>query len=149
MADAISADALTVKSNVIPAFSIYYLLMVHDHMMYFGDKALVKRHLLAIDGILGFFDRNLSEQGLVGKSGGPIMRHRYWSFIDGAGVWDSGVPAATGKGSGSVTMESLLYLYGLQKAAELTEFAGRTDTAAEYRQRAGALSDAIRTHCFE
>ena len=87
MADAISADALTVKSNVIPAFSIYYLLMVHDHMMYLGDKALVKRHLPAIDGILGFFDRNLSEQGLVGKSGGPIMRHRYWSFIDWAGVY--------------------------------------------------------------
>ena len=49
---ALSADAPTVKSNVIPAFSIYYLLMVHDHMMYFGDKALVKRHLPAIDGIL-------------------------------------------------------------------------------------------------
>ena len=48
----INADAPTVKSNVIPAFSIYYLLMVHDHMMYFGDKALVKRHLPAIDGIL-------------------------------------------------------------------------------------------------
>lgn len=111
----INADAPTVKSNVIPAFSIYYLLMVHDHMMYFGDKALAKRHLPAIDGILGFFDRNLSEQGPVGKSGGPIMRHRYWSFIDWAGVWDSGVPAATGKGSGSVTMESLLYLDGLQK----------------------------------
>ena len=106
----INADAPTVKSNVIPAFSIYYLLMVHDHMMYFGHKALAKRHLPAIDGILGFFDRNLSEQGPVGKSGGPIMRHRYWSFIDWAGVWDSGVPAATGKGSGSVTMESLLYL---------------------------------------
>ena len=96
----INADTPTVKSNVIPAFSIYYLLMVHDHMMYLGDKALVKRHLPAIDGILGFFDRNLSEQGLVGKSGSPIMRHRYWSFIDWAGVWDSGVPAATGKGSG-------------------------------------------------
>lgn len=111
----INADAPTVKSNVIPAFSIYYLLVVHDHMMYFGDKALAKRHLPAIDGILGFFDRNLSEQGPVGKSGGPIMRHRYWSFIDWAGVWDSGIPAATGKGSGSVTMESLLYLDGLQK----------------------------------
>ena len=108
----INADAPTVKSNVIPAFSIYYLLVVHDHMMYFGDKALAKRHLPAIDGILGFFDRNLSEQGPVGKSGGPIMCHRYWSFIDWAGVWDSGVPAATGKGSGSVTMESLLYLDG-------------------------------------
>ena len=36
----INADTPTVKSNVIPAFSIYYLLMVHDHMMYLGDKAL-------------------------------------------------------------------------------------------------------------
>lgn len=144
----INADAPTVKSNVIPAFSIYYLLMVHDHMMYFGDKALVKRHLPAIDGVLGFFARNLTAQGLVGKIGGPIMRHRYWSFIDWAGAWDSGVPGACSKGSGSVTMESLLYLYGLQKAAELADFAGRTDTAAEYRKRADALSEAVCKHCF-
>ena len=144
----VHADAPTVKSNVIPAFSIYYLLMVHDHMMYFGDKALVRQHLPAIDGVLGFFDRNLTAQGLVGKIGGPILRHRYWSFIDWAGAWDSGVPGAYGKGGGSLTMESLLYLYGLQKAAELADFAGRADTAAEYRQRATVLSDAIRAHCF-
>ena len=61
---------------MIPAFSIYYLLMVHDHMMYLGDKALVKRHLPAIDGIHGFFDRNLSEQGLGGKNGGPLFGPR-------------------------------------------------------------------------
>ena len=76
------------------------------------------------------------------------MRHRYWSFIDGAGVWDSGVPAATGKGSGSVTMESLLYLYGLQKAAELAEFAGRTDTAAENQSVPIALGSIRAQHWF-
>lgn len=144
----VNADAPTVRSNVIPAFSIYYLLMVHDHMMYFGDKALVKRHLPAVDGVLGFFDRNLTAQGLVGKIGGPILRHRYWSFIDWSGAWDSGVPGACSKGEGSLTMESLLYLYGLQKAAELADYAGRPDTAAEYRQRAEALSNAIRARCF-
>ena len=132
---------------MIPAFSIYYLLMVHDHMMYLGDKALVKRHLPAIDGILGFFDRNLSEQGLVGKSGSPIMRHRYWSFIDWL-VCGFRCTGCNRKGQRFGYNGSLLYLYGLQKAAELAEFAGRTDTAAEYRQRAGALSDAIRTHCL-
>lgn len=63
----INADAPTVKSNVIPAFSIYYLLMVHDHMMYFGDKALAKRHLPAIDGILGFLTGIFRNRALWGK----------------------------------------------------------------------------------
>ena len=46
--------------------------MVHDHMMYFGDKALVRLHLPAIDRILSFFDSHLMENGLVGKIGAPI-----------------------------------------------------------------------------
>ena len=121
----VNCDAPTIGSNVIPGFSIYYLLMVHDHMMYFGDKALVKTHLPAIDRILGFFDEHLTDQGLVGKVGGILMRDKYWSFIDWAGKWETGVPGATGQGSGSIIMESLLYLYGLQHAAGLAGYVGR------------------------
>ena len=144
----VNADAPTVRSNVIPGFSIYYLLMVHDHMMWFGDKALVKKHLPAIDQILAFFDRNLNDLGLVGRVGGKIMRHKYWSFIDWSGKWDSGVPGAADQGCGSITMESLLYLYGLQHAAELADFAGRPGLAEEYRERAEALKAAIRAACL-
>ena len=145
-----NSDAPTVKSNVIPGFSIYYLLMVHDHMMYFGDRALVKLHMPAIDQILVFFDRNLTADGLVGKVGGPIMRARYWSFIDWSTKWNAngGVPLATNEGSGSLTMESLLYLMGLQKAAELADYIGRGGLASEYRERAEILKAAIRKHCF-
>ena len=145
-----NSDAPTMKSNVIPGFSIYYLLMVHDHMMYFGDRELVKRHLPAIDQILAFFDRNLTKDGLVGKVGGPIMRDRYWSFIDWSTKWNAngGVPLATTKGSGSLTMESLLYLYGLQKASDLADYVGRSGLASEYRERAQLLKAAIRVHCF-
>ncbi len=66
--------------NVIPAFSIYYIAMVHDHMMYFGDPKLVRHHIAAIDQILGYFDDHLEKRGLVGKTGGHISE-RYWSFI--------------------------------------------------------------------
>ena len=144
----VNADAPTVKSNVIPGFSIYYLLMVHDHMMYFGDKELVKLHLPAVDRVLAFFDRHLLPSGMVGKVGGPIMRHHYWSFIDWTDKWDSGVPKAYAKGDGAITMESLLYLYGLQKAAELADFAGRPGLGEEYRTRADTLCTAIRENCF-
>ena len=144
----VNCDAPTVGSNVIPGFSIYYLLMVHDHMMYFGDPALVRQHLPAIDGILAFFDRSLDASGLVGKIGGKLMRARYWSYIDWAGKWDSGVPNAADRGTGSITMESLLYLYGLQHAAELASFVGRDGLAEEYRIRAETLRAAIRDHCL-
>ena len=144
----INADAPVVKSNVIPGFSIYYVLMVYDHMMYFGDQQLVKQHLPAIDRVLAFFDSHLLSSGMVGKIGGPIMRHPYWSFIDWARKWDSGVPGAYAKGDGAITMESLLYLYDLQKAADLADFVQRTGLGYEYRNRAEALKAAIRKNCI-
>ncbi|MBR1758154.1 MAG: hypothetical protein IJ744_05420 [Lachnospiraceae bacterium] len=146
----VNCDAPTVKSNVIPGFSIYYLLMVHDHMMYFGDRELVKEHLPAIDRILAFFDGHINELGMVGKIGGPIMRDKYWSFIDWSTLWGAtgGVPTACQKGCGSITIESLLYLYGLQHASELAAFVGRAGLAEEYRERAGLLRTAIQKNCL-
>ncbi|MGN1022716.1 MAG: alpha-L-rhamnosidase C-terminal domain-containing protein [Lachnospiraceae bacterium] len=146
----IGAAAPEVKSNPIPSFAIYYLLMVYDHMMYFGDRELVRRNLPAIDGILHFFDVHLAPNGLVRHVGGPLLRDRYWSFIDWSTKWNrySGVPNAVAKGSGSLTMESLLYLYGLQKAAALASFVGRDGLAAEYQKRGEALKAAIQRECF-
>lgn len=132
--------------NVIPGFSIYYILMLHDHMLYFGDRELLRRHLPTVDGILEFFRRSLNAQGLVGKVGGHNGRARYWSFIDWVQEWDTGVPNATN--AGPITMETLLYIYGLQHAAELCDFLGRRDTASEYRERAQAAQQAVNAHCI-
>ncbi len=138
-----NSDAPTVKSNVIPSFSIYYLMMVYDHMMYFGDKALVQDHLPAIDAILSHFERHRMENGLVGHLGGPLMRDRYWSFIDWTPQWKetAGVPTAINQGTRSLTMESLLYIYGLMHAAELCDFVGRQGMAEEYRKKAEELKE--------
>ena len=145
---AINACAPANRSNVIPGFAIFYLLMVHDHMMYFGDKALVRQHLPAIDRVLTFFGTHLNNLGVVGKVGGKIMRSRYWSFIDWSARWDGGVPNASDQGTGAITMESLLYLYGLQHAAELADYIGFPDMAQDYRDRAEKLKTSIRSHCF-
>ncbi len=138
----------TVGPNIIPGFSIYYILMIHDHMMYFGDKALVRRYLATVDGILEFFHRALDARGLVGRIGGPLGRNRYWSYVDWAPEWNStmGVPDAIL--DGPITMESFLYAYGLCRAADLAEYVGRDGQAAEYRERAEAMKTAIRTYCL-
>ncbi len=134
--------------NVIPGFSIYYILMIHDHMMYFGDKDLVKKHSPVIEQILGFFDRNLSDNGYVDKIGGLLLESPFWSFIDWAEQWNptTGMPPAGIKGA--LTMESLLYIMGLLHASELAKFIGRDDQANEYLKRAESVKKAIREHCI-
>ena len=134
--------------GVIPCFSLFYILMVYDHMLYFGDQALVKNHLPTIDRILSFFDKNLTEEGIVGKIGAELLPGPYWSFIDWSQSWPGGVPTASKQKTGNLTMESLMYLYALKKSAALSEFAGRKGVAEEYHARAEALAVAIRRTCF-
>ena len=137
-----------VNVNVIPTFSIFYILMLHDHMMYFGDRALIARHLDTVSRALAFFHAHRTPEGLVDKIGGVNGLAPFWSFIDWAEDWmptegmpDSGL-------QGPVTMESLLYLYGLQSAAALEDYAGGTH-ASEYRARADALRSALLMHCTD
>lgn len=133
-------------SNVIPGFAIYYIMMVYDHMMFFGDKKLIKTHLGAIDGVLEYFDNHLEGRGIVGKTGGHISE-RYWSFIDWSVPWGPTVGTPPSGLKGPITMESFLYIFGLQHAAKLCDYVGRTDTAAEYRSRAQQVQNAINTYC--
>lgn len=144
----INCCAPTCEANVIPGFSIFYILMVYDHMMYFGDKELVRDHFPTIDGILRFFETHINEKSLVGKLGGPIMQQSYWSFVDWSKPWSetAGVPLATLQGP--ITMESLLYVMGLLSAAHLAAYIGREGLAEEYRDRAEAVKLAIREHCM-
>lgn len=131
--------------NVIPGFSIYYILMLHDHMMYFGDKEMLEDFMPSVEGILNYFYRH-QENGLVRKIGG-LNGERFWSFVDWTPEWDktTGVPEATL--SGPITMESLLYIMGLQAAAEILEYLGRKEQASLYRDRAESGRQAVRKLC--
>lgn len=135
------------NTNVIPGFSIYYILMVYDHMMYFGDPVLVAEHMPAIDQILHYFERHLTKEGYVEKVGGINMEARFWSFIDWAREWNdtSGMPTAGLKGP--LTMETLLYIYGLQHAACLADFLGRMEEGRIYRERAVKAQKAVLACC--
>lgn len=136
------------NTNVIPGFSIYYILIVYDHMMYFGDRTLVAEHMPAIDQVLHYFERHLTEEGYVEKVGGINMEARFWSFIDWAEEWNdtSGMPTAGLKGP--LTMETLLYIYGLQHAGSLADFLGRGEEAKLYRERAKKAQESVRKYCM-
>ena len=137
------------NANVIPGFSLYYILMLHDHMMYFGDKGLIRQYLPTVERILQFFRSHLTQSGLVDKVGGVNGEAVEWSFIDWAADWmpTSGMPTAGLYGP--LTMESLLVLYGLQKAAELADWIGEKALAEAWQEDAEALLKAIRRECMD
>jgi len=58
--------------------------MLHDHMMYFGDKELIRYHMPAVEQVLAFFERCRTREGYVGRTGGFYRQHKFWSFIDWA-----------------------------------------------------------------
>lgn len=135
------------EPNIIPVFSLYYILMIYDHMMYFGDKKLVERYMPTIDAILGFFGRAIDEKGLVGKIGGPLFESSYWSFVDWTVQWKDrmGVPNATDQGP--ITMESLLYTTVLSYGSQLAAFIDRNELAELYLERSEKVKDAINKYC--
>lgn len=141
------------RASCIPTFSLFWVLMVHDHMVCFGDEALVRGYLGAVDDVLHFFHRRVrAATGLVGRFDDADC----WAFVDwadgwatpGVGFFGLAVPPAYYQ-TGSATFHSLLYAYVLAMASELCTFVGRSDTAHEYLDRRDALLQAVKTHCLD
>jgi len=129
--------------QVIPGFSIYWIMMIHDHYRYFADSSLVRRYLPTVDAVLGWFEQQLESSSLVGKS--PVG---YWSFVDWVEEWRDSAGVPTANEQGPLTISSMQYVAALAIAAELNEVVGRTATAAEYRARAEEVREAVRLHCW-
>ena len=133
----------SVYPQVIPGFSLYWIMMVADHYRYFGGLQLVRSYAPTIDSILSWFDGRLTDSGLVDQ-----MPPEVWSFVDWVEEWreSRGVPAANE--FGPLTVMSMIYAYSLKLAAELNEHIGRSSTASEYNNRALQLKRAVRKYCW-
>ncbi|MFD0713335.1 family 78 glycoside hydrolase catalytic domain [Paenibacillus sp. GCM10027626] len=131
----------SIQPQVIPGFALYWIMMLYDHLLYFGDTAHAARYRSTVDAVLDWFGRRVSADGLVGE-----MPRGYWSYVDWVKEWETtrGVPVS----SGPLTVYNLMYADALQKAAVINEVTGRPDTAAEYRTRAQQIIRAVNTHCW-
>lgn len=134
----------------IPQFSLFWVLMVHDHMMYFNDKKLIKQYIGTIDGILDHFDARINHDGLVGN-----FDEESWPFVDWVKEWHDPKKGLHGMGipqaywQGAATYNSLVYAFTLNHAAEMCDVIARHDTAKEYRDRAAALNSTVNQQCFD
>lgn len=136
--------------QIIAGFSLYWVLQVCDHHLFFGDTAFDRSFLPRIDGVLEFFNSQIDDLGLI--SGLP---YDCWQFVDWATSWgpseghpDKGVPTS-GRKTNRHTYFSMLYAYTLKQAANLLREVNRPGHADEYEARIPHLLEAIREHCYD
>ncbi|HPT78229.1 MAG TPA: family 78 glycoside hydrolase catalytic domain [Candidatus Atribacteria bacterium] len=127
------------EPQVIPTFSLYFIMMVEDYYWQTGDTSHIRQYRAAIDGILEWFSGKIGRFGMIEDLG-------YWPFVDWVEGWARGVPKAALKGP--ATIHNLLYVAGLQSAARLNELTGRTYMAEEYLKRARDILTAIEENCW-
>ena len=123
--------------QVIPAFSLYWVDMVHDYYMYRQDDIFLRQFLPGMEAVLGWFERRIDFTGMLG----PL---EWFNFAD----WTDGfmVGAPPGADLGHSALISLNYVYALERAAEVfTWFAEIDNSEALALQAQAFLIQAERT----
>lgn len=126
-------------TQVIPGFTLFWVMMVHDYYWYFADGPLVKELLPGIKIALDWFEKERLDNGLLGHL-------NFWNFSDWVDAWPGG---DSGRGSGKPqTINSLLYAEACRKAAFLCEVANDS-FAKEFMERRRITLEAVNKYCYD
>jgi hypothetical protein len=122
--------------QVIPTFSLLYVLMVEDHYQHVGDVRFLLRVAPGIGPIMHWFERHMNEDGLVGFI-------PWWGFVDWCHPeFPDGVPPEAR--TGPCTVVNLMCIAALESAARLYHVVRDHHHAGVYERRAEAMRRAVR-----
>ncbi len=140
----LQANYPSTKVQIIPGFSLFWVLMLRDYLRYGGreQKELdrVRDLLGTMQKTLDAFESYITEEGLVGAT-------PYWQFVDWVPTWHNGVP--TGGLEKPVTVTCLMYAAALKAGAEICERFGRVGQVSDYLLRAEQMIGAVKRHCYD
>lgn len=127
--------------QIIPGFSLYWILMLKGYYMQTGDVKFLKHYLPRVMTILNVYVDKIGDLGMVGKIG-------FWEFAD----WNDdrvdlrGVPEALKYGPSA--LHNLHFVYVARTASFMFREAGWNDLADEYENIAKGVADAVERHCY-
>ena len=138
------ASGLTVSrypSNfrqIIPEFSLFWIMMIDDHYRFFGDDSVISEHWNGIRDVLEYFEKKREPSGLIGCPGD-------WNFSDWVPGWRQG---KSDRGEElPETLFNLIYAESCRIAAELAEKI--VLDGSEYRAWRLRTVNAVNKLCYE
>ena len=136
----ICANYPTSVTQVIPDFTLFWVLAVRDYLRYTGDIENVAPLMGTVDKALEAFEVLKNKDGLINPT-------KYWHYVDWVPGWERGVPP---KGDEEpLTVTCLMYAAALRSASQLCRALGKTARANEYEARAQEMIASVNKHCFD
>ena len=129
------------SNQIIPPFSLIYILMVHDYFMLRNDSLFVKQYLSGIRFILDWFVNRIDDTGMLG----PLT---YWNHVDGGTAeFQNGSPPGISEGH-SAHM-TILLAYAIDQAVEMFNYYGYQCDADNYARISEKLKSSVMRLCFD
>ena len=136
----ICANYPTSVTQVIPDFTLFWVLAVRDYLRYTGD-------ITNVSPLMGTVDKALEAFEVLKNADGLINPTQYWAYVDWVPGWGRGVPP---KGDDEpLTVTCLMYAAALRAAGELCKTLGKNTRAIEYEERACAMIEAVNKFCYD
>jgi len=125
--------------QIIPAFSLYWVDMIHDYYMHRQDEKFLRSFLPGMESVLNWFERRIDSTGMLGAL-------EWFNFAD----WTDGFLLGVSPGAdlGHSALVSLNYVYALDRAAEIFEHFGKDIQAHTMRARADRTREAVYSLCY-
>lgn len=118
----------------IPAFTAFYIQMVHDFARRRKNDALIRELLPVLRRAMDFL--------LSCRMADGVLRVPGWNFIDWRDDWEGGIPPDCEDGTGGTL--NLIVLLSLKDLIDIEQCFGSQEYAGKYQQNARDLAAAIR-----
>ncbi len=128
------------QNQVIPTYSLWYISMLYDYMMYGTDSKFIDNKFLGERQILNYFISYIDSDGSLKNVPG-------WNFTDWATGWQMGI-APIGKDGSSALMD-LQLLLALQSAVLLEQAKGSSEFANLYSNLTEKLTKTIKNKYWD
>ncbi len=123
-----------------PTFSMIWAVMLNDFTYWHNDPAFVKARAIGLRSMLEHFEPYMNQDGLLENLPG-------WPFMDWVPQWNTGNAPDGAKGISSIN--NLLYVFALQKSAEVEDSLGEPLLAQRLRAKAVRTAAAVRAKFWD
>lgn len=136
------------NQQIIPPYSLVWISMLHDYLIYRNDPDFVKSFLPGMREVLRYFREEAD------PATGSYIGRKWWNFVDWVPEWGEdprillgGVPPRDAQGVSSII--DLQHVYTLQQAAEIFNHFGLVDEAAKTTEFAGKIRTKTLSRCWD
>ncbi|MBO0353456.1 alpha-L-rhamnosidase N-terminal domain-containing protein [Muricauda ruestringensis] len=128
------------QDQVIPTYSLWYVALLYDYMMYGSDMEFIEEKLMGSRQVLNYFITYLDEDGSLKNVPG-------WNFTDWVPEWEGGVAPMAKDGSSAAL--DLQMLHALQYGIALEKELGKQEFVTLYTTMVEQLTETIKNKYWD